>query len=103
VQAGANSVNSIQFDVFDKTAAIQQARDAAVKDARNQAQQLASAAGVTLGDVQTVSFLENIPSPVADQFGRGGGGVAAAAAPAVPINTGQLTLTVNVNMTYEIK
>jgi len=102
VQAGANSINSIQFDVLDKTSATQQARDAAVKDARSQAQELANAAGVTLGDVQAVSFLENVPSPVFDVYGKGGGGVAAAAS-SVPINTGQLTLTVNVTMTYEIK
>src|ERR1700690_4030974 len=38
VQAGANNVNSIQFDVFDKSSAIQQARDQAVKDAQTQAQ-----------------------------------------------------------------
>ncbi|HEY9152182.1 MAG TPA: SIMPL domain-containing protein, partial [Anaerolineales bacterium] len=101
VQAGANSVNNIQFDVADKSSAIQQARDQAVKDAQTQAQQLASAAGVTLGDVQTISFTNNIPQPVTDVFGKGGG---LAAAPAsVPINTGQLTLTVTVDMTYELK
>ena len=37
VQAGANNVNSIQFDVADKGTAIKQARDQAVKDARTQA------------------------------------------------------------------
>src|SRR5574341_2044515 len=46
VQDGANNVNSIQFDVVDKSEAIKQARDEAVKDARAQAQELASAAGV---------------------------------------------------------
>ena len=101
VQAGANSINNIQFDVFDKSSAIKQARDQAVKDAQTQAQELASSAGVTLGNVQTISFTNNIPQPVTDVFGKGGG---LAAAPAsVPINTGQLTLTVTVDMTYEIK
>ena len=102
VQAGANNVNSIQFDVFDKTSAIQQARDQAVKDAQTQAQGLASASGVTLGSVQTVSFTNEIPQPVTDVYGKGGGGLAAAPA-SVPINTGQLTLTVTVDMTYELK
>ncbi|MGA7193781.1 MAG: SIMPL domain-containing protein [Anaerolineales bacterium] len=102
VQAGANSVNSIQFDVFDKTSAIQQARDQAVKDAQTQAQGLASASGVTLGDVQTVNFTNDIPQPVTDVFGKGGGGLEAAPA-SVPINNGQLTLTVTVDMTYELK
>ncbi len=101
VKAGANSVNSIQFDVADKTPAIKQARDAAVKDARTQAQELAAAAGVSLGDIQTVNFAENVPTPMAEAYGKGGGGVAAASV-AVPINPGTMTLTVNVSMTYEI-
>ncbi len=102
VKAGANSINSIQFDVQDKTAAIKQARDAAVKDARTQAEELASASGVTLGDLQTVSFYDSIPTPMADAYGKGGGGVMNAAA-AVPVSAGQLTITVTVNMVYEIK
>ena len=101
VRAGANSVNSIQFDVADKTNALKQARDAAVKDAQAQAQGVASAAGVKLGDVQSINFSNSIPTPMVESFGKGGGGMAAAAA--VPVQSGQMTLTVNVSMTYEIK
>ncbi len=101
VTAGANSVNSIQFDVADKSQAIQQAHDQAIKDARSQAQAIASAAGVSLGNLQTLSFYDNVPTPMMDAFGKGGG--VAAASPAVPINPGQMTLMVTVNMTYEIK
>jgi hypothetical protein len=100
VAAGANTVNSIQFDVADKTAAIKQARDEAVKDARSQAQELAAAAGVSLGDLQTVDFYNNVPAPVTNVLGKGGGGGADAS---VPIQTGQLTLTVSVSMSYAIK
>jgi uncharacterized protein YggE len=102
VKAGANSVNSIQFDVADKTVALKQARDLAVKDAQSQAQELSTTAGVTLGAIQSISFFNNVPGPVMDTFGKGGGGGVAAAA-AVPISSGQLTLTVTVNMSYEIK
>ncbi len=102
VQAGANNINSIQFDVADKSAAVKQARDEAVKDARAQAQELASAAGVSLGDVQSINFFDNIPGPVMQAYGKGGGGEAMASA-AVPINPGQLTLTATVTLTYEIK
>jgi hypothetical protein len=102
VQAGANNVNSIQFDVADKSAAVKQARDQAVKDAQTQAQGLASASGVTLGNVQTINFTNNIPQPVLNVYSKSGG-LNAAPASAVPINAGQLTLTVNVDMTYEIK
>ena len=101
VSAGANSVNSIQFDVADKTQAVKDARDAAVKDARTQAQELASAAGLTLGNVHSVDFYNSVPTPITTGFGKGGGGGAVEAA--VPIQSGQLTLTVTVNMSYEIR
>ncbi len=102
VKSGANNVNSIQFDVADKDPATKQARDQAVKDAKTQAQELAASAGVTLGNLQSVSFSNNIPLPMTETFGKGGGG-AVAADVAVPINPGTMTLTVNVMMTYEIK
>jgi uncharacterized protein YggE len=99
IGAGANTVNSIQFDVADKTEALKTARAEAVKDAKAQAQELADAAGVNLGTIQSIGFYDNQPVPLAE--GKGGGGVAAQAA--VPIQPGQLTFTVTVNMTYEIK
>jgi len=99
VKAGANTVNSIQFDVANKDAALKGARADAVKDANAKAQELADASGVKLGALQSVSFLDNQPIPFAD--GKGGG--AALDAAAVPIQTGQLTFTVTVNMIYEIK
>lgn len=102
VKAGANNVNSIQFDVADKTASIKQARDQAVKDAKAQAQELAQAAGVTLGPLQNINFSDNVPSPIMQAYGKGGGGGAPEAA-SVPINPGTMTLTVNVNLTYEIR
>jgi len=101
VKAGANSVNSIQFDVADKSAALKQARDQAVKDAQTQAKEISDTAGITLGAVQTISFYDNVPAPVMNAYGKGGGAVEAPAS--VPIQSGQMTLTVTVNMSYEIK
>lgn len=101
VQAGANTVNNIQFDVADKTQAMSDARQAAVKAAKTQAEELAAAAGVTLGSLQTISSYDSVPAPVFDARGMGGGGVAAASA--VPINPGTMQLTVTVTLTYEIK
>jgi len=101
VKAGANSVNSIQFDVADKSQSLKQARDLAVKDAQTQAQELSTTAGITLGPVQTISFINNVPGPVMEAFGKGGGGGVAAAS--VPISSGQMTLAVTINMSYEIK
>ncbi|MEP0805243.1 MAG: SIMPL domain-containing protein [Chloroflexota bacterium] len=100
IAAGANTVNSVQFDVADKDAALKQARADAVKDAEAKARELADAAGVSLGDLQNISFQDSVYYPVME--GRGGGGAASEAA-AVPIQPGQLTFTVTVNVTYELK
>lgn len=102
VQAGANTVNSVQFDVAEKDEALKEARADAVKDAESQAQALAQAAGLSLGEIQSISFFDAQPYPIFD--GKGGGGMAAeAAAAAVPIQPGQLTFTVNVSVTYALK
>jgi uncharacterized protein YggE len=100
VQAGANTVNSVQFDVADKDAALKDARVDAMKDAQTQAKELAEAAGLTLGEVQSINFADN-QYPIFD--GKGGGGGAVAEAAAVPIQPGQLTFTVTVNITYAIR
>lgn len=101
VQAGANTVNSVAFDVEDRDEALQQARAEAVEDAEAQAQALAQAAGLSLGEVQSISFIDPQAFPIFD--GRGGGGGAAAEAATVPIQPGQLTFTVTVNVTYELR
>jgi uncharacterized protein YggE len=99
ISAGANSINSIQFDVADKAAAVKEARANGVADAKTQAQELADAAGITLGEIQNISYYDNSPYPVAD--GKGGGG--AMADSSVSIQPGQLTISVSVSITYAIK
>jgi uncharacterized protein YggE len=101
ISAGANSINSIQFDVADKTSAVKEARAKAVEDAKTQAQELADAAGVTLGEIQSISFYDNSPYPMAE--GKGGGGGGAMASTPVSIQPGQLTISVSVSATYTIK
>jgi hypothetical protein len=103
ITAGANSINSIQFDVSDKAAALKDARLKAVENAKTQAQELAAAAGVELGEIQSVSFFDSSPIPYFDGRGGGGGGGAMEAPAAVPIQPGQLTLMVTVSMAYGIK
>jgi len=100
VAAGANTVNSIQFDVADKDEALKTARADAMQNAAKQAQELADAAGLQLGEIQSISFYDSQPYPLYDGRGGGGGGAEAAA---VPIQPGQLTFVVTVNVTYEIK
>ena len=101
IAAGANSIYGISFDVQDKEAALASGRDQAMADAQSQAEQLAKAAGGTLGAVQSITYYSNSPSPIyydtkASPTGLGGGS-------SVPISSGQLTLTVSVSVIYPIK
>jgi hypothetical protein len=100
INAGANSINSIQFDVADKSEAVKEARAKAIEDAKVQAQELADAAGVLLGDIQAINFYDASPYPVYEGKGGGGGAVADTS---VPIQPGQLTISVTVNLSYFIK
>jgi uncharacterized protein YggE len=99
VQAGANQINNIQFDVADKTAALAAARDAAVAQAREQAEALAKAAGVSIDQVQSIAFYNAAPVTAKADTRL----MMAEAASAVPIQSGQMTLTVNVQMGFTIK
>ncbi len=102
VRSGANSINSINFDVVDKETALSKARELAIDNARKQAEELAKASGVTLGDVQNIST-SSVSSPlVKEMYGMGGGGMGTVSQPA-PISAGQLVLTVNISMSYLIK
>lgn len=100
ISAGANTVNSIQFDVADKDAALKQARADAIADAKAKAEELAEAAGMSVGAIRSISFTDSQYYPVFEGRGGGGGGEAASA---VPINPGQLSFTVTVSVTYELK
>jgi uncharacterized protein YggE len=103
IKAGANNINSVSFDLSDKTAGMQQARAKAMADAGSLAAELAKSAGLSLGGIQNLSYSES--SPIYSVYGMGGGGnvgVPAASAPA-PINPGQIQLTATVSVTYAVK
>jgi uncharacterized protein YggE len=99
VAAGANSIFGIQFDVEDKTHALSEARKAAIEDAQIKAEELALAAGVTLGEVQSIDEYGGVPVPVFE--GKVGGGLGAIS-DQVPVSLGQLSLTVEVSVVYQI-
>ncbi|HWQ85009.1 MAG TPA: SIMPL domain-containing protein, partial [Anaerolineales bacterium] len=100
VQAGANSIYGIQFDVANKEQQMGAARKAAVDNARQVAEELADAAGVTLGDVQAVTTSSGgFPGPI---YGMGGA-VAREAAASVPVQTGELAFSVDVTMVFAIR
>jgi uncharacterized protein len=98
VKSGANNINGISFDIADKSAAIAQAQDLAIKDAKAQAEAIATSAGVKLGKVQSISVSSNnYASPVYE--GKGGAAMNSAT---VPVSAGQLLVSVNAYITYEI-
>jgi uncharacterized protein len=104
ITAGANSIYSIQFDVEDKTAAQEEARTKAVEDAKAEAAGLAGTSGVELDAIQNISYYESGGAYYYDMgYGKGGGGGAVAESAAVPIQPGQLAVSVSVNITYTIK
>lgn len=101
VRSGANTINGINFDVLDKEAATAQARDQAIENARKEALAIASAAGVKLGELQSVYVsTSGGVMPVYEAKGIGG---AAAAPSSVPVAAGQLLISVDANVSYEIK
>jgi uncharacterized protein YggE len=99
VEAGANQIYGIQFDAEDQEDALGEARQAAVENARAKGEALAQAAGVSLGELQSISEVSGFPQPFVT--GRGGGAVEAAAD--VPINPGQLTVAVDVTLVFAIE
>ena len=101
VKSGANTITGISFDVQDKATAIAQARKLAIEDGRSQATDMATAAGVTLGDLQTLNVYSN-SGPVPVYEGKGGGG-AVSVAGNVPTASGQMVLTMEASMVYAIK
>jgi uncharacterized protein YggE len=101
VAAGANQVNSISFYVEDTDAAASQARKQAIDNARAKADEMAEAAGVIVVGVYSI---EEVSAPDATPVnydmaesaaaGRGGG--------PVPVSPGQASVTVRVQVVYQI-
>ncbi len=96
VQNGANSFNGLSFGLQDKAPAQNEARVAAIKDAMAKAQLYATAAGVELGDVVSIS----------DGAVRSVGPVMMEAdmmrSMAVPVAQGELSVTADVTVVFGI-
>lgn len=101
VPAGdAIRIQGMGFSIDDPTDLMGQARTDAVERARAQAEQLAQAAGVALGNVRTIS---EVPSGSFEGFNESlSGGLAADAGTQVPIAPGSQELTLEVTVVYEI-
>lgn len=98
--AGATNINGITFRVDDPATAEAEARAAAVADARAKADQLATAAEVTIVGVLSISESgAQAPQPI--YMERASFDMAAGAAE-TPVMPGQVELSINVVVQYEI-
>ncbi|GAB4535492.1 MAG: hypothetical protein Fur0018_25810 [Anaerolineales bacterium] len=99
VEAGANNIGGIQFDVSDRSAAYQDALKAAVADAHAQAEVLATESGVSVGEVQQINASVGYnPPPI-----MYGARMDMAVAESVPVSPGQMEISVSVNIVYGIR
>jgi uncharacterized protein YggE len=95
LSAGASDVFGISFSIDDPRPLRAKAREAAVADARARAQELARASGVELGALLSLSEEgSSPPRPVAMRA------MSLAAGP--PIESGELTVSAQVQAVYEI-
>jgi uncharacterized protein YggE len=98
VAAGVTNVGNIAFLVTDPSKPLDQAREAAIADARRKAETYARASGVQLGKVTWITEDSGFAPPFAMRAGAPSGMAAAA----VPISTGEDTLHARVTVAFEI-
>jgi uncharacterized protein YggE len=101
VTLGVNQGGQVVFTNDDPSAALAEARKRAVQDAMNKARTLSEAAGVNLGNVLEISEQNFMPPPIPYQ-GKAMRMEAAAQDASVPIETGENTYRVQVNMSFEL-
>jgi uncharacterized protein len=97
--AGANEISGPTFTIGDPAPARAEAIDEAVGDARKSAEAMAEAAGKSVGEVLSMSSSDAglVPSAMYSQADVAG------AAKDVPIEPGQLDITANVVVVFELK
>lgn len=99
--AGADTVSGPAFGIAEDAPYRADAIKEAVEDARKQAEEMADAAGKSVGDVVSISSSSvNVPGPM---YGGARAEVALDAAKVVPIETGELDVTADVVVVFELQ
>lgn len=108
VSAGANSVSGVTFQVDDLEALKEEARVEAARDARRRAEQLATALGLSLGEITSVSeydygydnyyYDSGYSASSVSMYPAGGGEMAAPS-----IMPDMLKISSSVSVTFEIR
>ena len=97
ITAGANTISGLSFTLDDPEPLRDEARTKAIEDARRRAESMAEAAGIELGKVISVSETSS-----GYYVARAESYDAGMAKSEVPIEPGELELTIQVSMVFEI-
>lgn len=97
IDAGANTISGVTFSLADPEPAKETARTRAVEDARRRAEVLAEAAGVSVGKVLSIREVSLSAPPIFR-----GDAMEEMATGAVPIESGELEITAQVQVVFEI-
>lgn len=97
IKAGANQMNSLTYGAGDTTEIEKQARILAVRDADQKASILVSTSGLTLGQVVNIQEHENSYSPLRNTV------LYKKEAISTPISGGSSSVSVTIDVTYEIQ
>jgi uncharacterized protein YggE len=98
VNAGATDASNVAFLISDREKALDQAREAAIANARHTADLFAHAVGVTLGRVASITEGSDF-APMSETDGRL---KQVSPAPAQPIEAGEVTITARVTVGFDI-
>ncbi len=99
ISAGANRVGSVNFGASAQESFRKEALAKAVKDARNTADIVSAAAGVKIVRILNISPSYHYPIPQRRDFAV----TSMERAAPTPIEAGELSITANVNMVFEIE
>jgi hypothetical protein len=98
VTVGANTINGVSFSVADPSKLYDEARKAAFADAKAKAGLYAEVAGEELGSIRNISEVQGMGSPQPYMMKASADAVSAGA---VPIEGGELSYSINVQVTWD--
>lgn len=99
VTVGANTINGITFAVDDSSALETEARELAVQEAIAKAETYASAAGVTLGAIESITEVEN-QAPPQPMYRAAMAEMASDSS--VPVEAGEMAFSITTTIAWEI-
>ncbi|WEJ59676.1 SIMPL domain-containing protein [Devosia sp. FJ2-5-3] len=99
VTVGANTINGVSFSVADPAELYNEARKSAFADARKKAELYATAAGATLGELESIVESQGFNSP--QPYPMYARAEMAASAP-VPVEAGEMSFAITVKVEWDL-